>query len=63
MTEEKKKCNCCLLIGIIVLGLGIVSGMTGEGSFGLMQILAIIAGLAMILCGLKGSKFCKCCNK
>ena len=61
MSEEnkEKKCNCSLLIGIIVLALGLISGIMGAG-FGLMPILAIVVGVILILCGLKGSKFCRC---
>lgn len=62
MTEEnkEKKCNCSLFIGIIVLVLGLLTGIMGEAGFGLIQILAIIVGIILILSGLKGSKFCKC---
>ncbi|MCK5013535.1 MAG: hypothetical protein KAS66_06920 [Candidatus Omnitrophica bacterium] len=61
MTDEnkKQKCNCCLFIGIIVLALGLLTGIMGEAVFGLIQILAIIVGIILILSGIKGSKFCK----
>ena len=65
MTDENKgkRCKCCLGLGIIVLVLGVLSGAMGNSGFGLIQILAVVVGVAIILCGVKGTKFCKCCNK
>lgn len=68
MTDENKgnKCNCCLILGIIILALGLLADVIGLGQsqmFGPKQILAVIVGVALIFCGLKGTKFCKCCKK
>ena len=64
MTEETKgkKCKCCLGLGAIVLVLGVVLGVMSSTGFGLIHILAIIVGVGVVVCGLKGSKFCKCCG-
>ena len=58
--ETKKKCNCCLFIGIIVFALGLLTGFMGDSGFGLTQALAVIVGIALILFGLKQTHFCKC---
>ena len=65
MTEEnkEKKCKCCLGFGIIVLILGVLFGVMGGSGFGIPHILAVVVGAGIILCGLKGNNFCKCCNK
>ncbi|MCK5180495.1 MAG: hypothetical protein KAR32_13275 [Candidatus Omnitrophica bacterium] len=62
MTEEnkKKKCNCCLGFGLVVFISGVLSGFLGGGGFGLPHILAVVVGVALILCGKNGTKFCKC---
>ena len=46
-----------------ILVLGVLFGVMGNGGFGLLQILAVVVGVAIILCGAKGTKSCKCCNK
>jgi multisubunit Na+/H+ antiporter MnhB subunit len=65
MTEEnkKEKCKCCLGLGIIVLIVGVILGVTGSAGFGLPQGLAIGVGIILILLGIKKTKMCKCCNK
>ncbi|MBN1870322.1 MAG: hypothetical protein JW847_07105 [Candidatus Omnitrophica bacterium] len=65
MTEEnkKKKCNCCLILGIVILALGLLADVIGLGEvdiFGWKQILAVVIGAALVLCGTKESRFCKC---
>jgi len=67
MTEENKgkRCNCCLILGVVILALGILADVIGLGKsdiFGPKQIAAVIVGAALILFALKGSKFCKCCK-
>ena len=65
MTEEnkEKQCKCCLGLGALVLIVGVILGLLGSNGFSLVPILAIVVGAAIMLCGIKGNKFCKCCNK
>ena len=62
MTDEnkEKKCKCSLFLGVVVLAVGVITGIMGE--FQLMQILAVVVGAGLILIGLKGSNHCKCCK-
>lgn len=68
MAEEKKekKCNCLLVLGIIILALGLLADVLGIGGgdgFGIKQILVVVVGAVLTMVGLKTSKFCKCCKK
>ncbi|HQP10177.1 MAG TPA: hypothetical protein PKV41_02195 [Candidatus Omnitrophota bacterium] len=65
MTEEnkKEKCKCCLGLGIIILILGIVFGVTGSGGFGVLHAFAIAVGAVLIAWGMKKTSACKCCAK
>ena len=57
------KCNCVLVIGIILLGMGLFADMIGIGGgpgYGLKQILVVAAGAVLVVFGLTTSRFCKC---
>ncbi len=68
MTEEKKgkKCICCAVVGIVLIVLGLFADNLGIGSsagYGYKQILVIILGVILLVCGTipcKFDKFCKC---
>jgi len=64
--NERKKRNCLLVLGIILLALGLFADVLGIGAsadFGWKQILVVAVGAVLALTGLKTSKFCKCGKK
>ncbi len=61
--NKGKRYKCCLGLGIIFLGLGLLFGFIGSEGFGLPRILAIDFGVVLLWVGLKKSSLCKCYNK
>jgi len=59
--EKGKKCNCALVAGLALLGLGLFADTLGLGAspeFGYKQIIACIVGILLIISGLSKPKGC-----
>jgi len=67
MTEEKKRGKCCSILGVVLIILGLLADVIGIGNmpgFGYKQIIIVVLGVVLIVCGAKTEKclcekFCK----